>query len=61
MNRAARQIKIRDRVIKKTRQGTHHAAFALTLFAKKQNVVSRQQRKADFGDDCVFVAQNSRE
>ena len=59
MNRTAGQIQIRDRVVKEARQGTHHAALALTLFAKKQDVVSRQQGKADFGDHGVLVTQNA--
>ena len=40
--------------------GNRPATFALTFFAQKQNIVPRQKRKADFGDDRVFVSHDSR-
>ncbi len=56
MYRRQRLGDVRNLFIEKTDQTTHQAAFGLSLFAEKEQIVPGDQSEIDLRNDRVFVA-----
>ena len=61
VDRAARNVKVGQLLVKKPHQGPHQAALCLPLFPHEEHVVPGQNRVDDLGDDAVLVAEDTRE
>ncbi len=60
VDRAARQVEVRNVLVEEPDQQAHQPALGLPLLAEKEHVVPGQQGQIDFRDDRVVVANDSR-